>query len=230
MYTQKGYIDTTGKTPVRTMGYNLYSDVKKKRERSRFVKLGHGYFTLADWARNLTITLPTKRKIKRKTKSTETTSKPKRRKKRRAIEQVDDEDELLEDLPNGDDFLFTSSNSLDINRTNNNTTTTRISNPKTSNIKSELNESQTKIKIESENKDVIQNHRNLSSSNSGSIQYSILSNTLFKPTTPSTVQSHSNTFSTQSLNGNDRNLHSSNSLQSLTFLIINDSYLIIDML
>lgn len=66
---KKGYITTEGKTPARTMGCNLYGDVNKKGDKSPFVRLGNGYFTLAEWAKNLTPKISKVKVRKKKTKA-----------------------------------------------------------------------------------------------------------------------------------------------------------------
>lgn len=46
---KKGYLKTTGKTPERSMGAQLYTDIKKKGNKSLFVQLGKNKFGLRSW-------------------------------------------------------------------------------------------------------------------------------------------------------------------------------------
>lgn len=47
---EQGLISTTGKTPSATMSARLYVDVKKKGNKSRFVKTDSGKFALNEWS------------------------------------------------------------------------------------------------------------------------------------------------------------------------------------
>jgi DNA-directed RNA polymerase delta subunit len=51
-------IETSGKTPERTMGAQIYMDIKRKGNKSRFVKIEKGIFGLKEWK-----SLPQKEKI-----------------------------------------------------------------------------------------------------------------------------------------------------------------------
>ncbi|MDY6893518.1 MAG: winged helix-turn-helix domain-containing protein, partial [Chloroflexota bacterium] len=46
----QGLISTTGKTPSATMGAQLYMDIKKNADISRFVKVDRGKFGLREWS------------------------------------------------------------------------------------------------------------------------------------------------------------------------------------
>jgi len=46
---QKGLINTKGKTPVATMGANIYMSIKRLGEQSPFVKVAKGKFGLRTW-------------------------------------------------------------------------------------------------------------------------------------------------------------------------------------
>ena len=45
----KGYLKTAGKTPERTMGAQLYTDIKERGNNSPFVQLGKNRFGLRSW-------------------------------------------------------------------------------------------------------------------------------------------------------------------------------------
>ena len=45
--TSRGLWQTNGETPKDSVGASLYEDIKKMGAKSRFAKVGHGYFTLA---------------------------------------------------------------------------------------------------------------------------------------------------------------------------------------
>ena len=45
--TSRGLWHPNGETPKDSVGASLYDDIKKKGTKSRFIKVGHGYFTLA---------------------------------------------------------------------------------------------------------------------------------------------------------------------------------------
>src|SRR3989338_3279496 len=46
---KKGYLETAGKTPERSMGAQLYTDVKNNGIKSEFVQLGKNRFGLKSW-------------------------------------------------------------------------------------------------------------------------------------------------------------------------------------
>src|SRR4030042_1306122 len=46
---KEGLIKSSGKTPVATMAAIIYMDIKKKAEKSKFVKIKKGLFGLKEW-------------------------------------------------------------------------------------------------------------------------------------------------------------------------------------
>ncbi len=46
---KKGYLETAGKTPERSMGAQLYTDIKSNASKSEFVQLGKNRFGLRSW-------------------------------------------------------------------------------------------------------------------------------------------------------------------------------------
>jgi len=46
---KKGYLETAGKTPERSMGAQLYTDIKSNGNKSEFVQLGKNRFGLKSW-------------------------------------------------------------------------------------------------------------------------------------------------------------------------------------
>ena len=46
---EKGLIETSGKTPVATLGARIYVDIKQKGDSSLFIKVGRNKFSLKEW-------------------------------------------------------------------------------------------------------------------------------------------------------------------------------------